>query len=200
MNLEKTIQNLNKNGIFTAVAETKEDVIKIFKSMAPKGSVVGNGGSVSVEQCGLIDFVKNGDYDFVGRNVDENTDYFLCSSNAVTENGEIYNVDGFCNRISNIAQGPKNVVMVVGTNKIVADLNQAIYRVKTVAAPKNCVRLNKDTPCAKAGRCISLLKENPFMTDGCDSSDRICCSYLTTSVQRVKDRIKVIFVKEELGF
>lgn len=200
MDFEKIIKNLNKNGIKAYVVDNKNDVATKFAELVQSGSTIGIGGSMSVEECGIIDFIKNGNYNFVGRDVNENTDYYLSSSNAITQNGELYNVDGRSNRISNIAYGPKNVIMIVGINKIVKDLDEAILRVKTIAAPKNCVRLDMKTPCFKNGKCISLLNEKSFMTDGCSSNDRICCNYLVSAKQRVDGRIKIIFVKEELGF
>ncbi len=199
--LQKVCEKLNKNFIATCIVDSKEDVVAKFGEIAPKGSIVGVAGSMSVAQCGLLDYVKSGEYNFVERNVDKDTDYLLCSCNAVTCDGVLYNVDGFANRISQIANGPKNVVMVVGINKIVQNLDEAILRVKTHCAPLNARRLGIETYCAVKGRCKSLdTCEQPQMTDGCTSDTRICCSYLVCGQQRVKDRIKIIFVLEELGF
>ena len=128
-------------------------------------------------------------------------DFFFCSANAVTENGELVNVDGLSNRVSAIAFGPRKVVMIVGKNKIVPDLNAAFLRVKTVAAPKNCVRLGIDNPCAKLGHCVSLVKNsNPEFTDGCRLPTRICRNYLVSGPQKEKGRITVILVDENLGY
>ena len=127
--------------------------------------------------------------------------FIFCSSNAVAQNGELVNVDGFSNRISAIAFGPKRVIMVVGKNKLVKDVNEAFIRIKKIAAPKNCVRLGIDSPCAKLGHCVSLLKtETPAMTDGCDNQRRICRNYLVSSKQNTKDRIIVLCVNENLGY
>ena len=128
-------------------------------------------------------------------------DFFFCSTNAITEKGELLNVDGFANRISAIAFGPKNVIMIVGKNKLVPDLESAFLRVKKIAAPKNCVRLGLDNPCAKLGHCVSLEKnDNPDFADGCKCDTRICCDYLISAQQRQKDRITVVFVNEDLGY
>ena len=124
-------------------------------------------------------------------------DVYLCSSNAITEDGVLYNVDGFSNRVAAIANGPKSVILVVGVNKIVPDLNAAIRRVKTIAAPLNTKRLNCDTYCQKTGVCMGV---EGGMTDGCHSPGRICCSYLISAQQRVENRIHVILVGESLGF
>ena len=90
--------------------------------------------------------------------------------------------------------------MIVGVNKIVKDINEAIYRVKTVAAPANTERLNIATPCNKTGRCMSLSKEDSMICDGCGGDNRICCNYVVSAKQRHKDRIKVIIVNENLGY
>ena len=127
-------------------------------------------------------------------------DAYFCSSNAVTENGELYNVDGNSNRIAAISYGPKSVIMIVGYNKIVKNIDEAIKRVKTICAPKNCERLDINSYCNSKGECKSYLIENPEICDGCSSDTRICCNYLISSRQRHKDRIKVILVPEILGY
>ena len=119
-------------------------------------------------------------------------------ANAVTEQGELYFVDGNANRIGAVCFGPRTVVLVVGKNKIVPDLEAAYRRVKTVAAPRNTARLGCKTPCAENGVCCAVDSKDP--TAGCDSAGRICCSYLTLGYQRVANRVKVILVDEPLGF
>lgn len=125
-------------------------------------------------------------------------DAYLCSSNAVTMNGELYNVDGNSNRVAAICYGPRSVIMVVGCNKIVRDIPAAVIRVKRRSAPANVARLRCDTPCAKTGACAGIQREG--MTDGCGVDGRICCNYLVSARQRVPGRIKVILVGEELGY
>ena len=204
---------LKGNNMDPYFCETKEEALELVKSLIPKGAVVTHGGSVTLKEIGATELIANGDYEYLDRSkckTPEETqklyresfcaDVFLTSSNAVTENGELYNVDGNANRIACIAFGPKSVIAVVGVNKIVKDLDEAAYRVKTIAAPKNTVRLGLNTYCAKAGKCVSLSQECPKMSDGCHSPERICCSYLVSGQQRVKDRIKVIIVNEDLGY
>ncbi len=211
--IEKTMKNLERNNIKPYFVETKAEVVPLIKSLINKGESISNGGSESLKECGVFDLVKNGDYDFIDRTGLEGEavrqayirafgcDTYLCSSNAVTENGELYNVDGNSNRVACIVYGPKQVIMVVGINKIVKDINEAIERVKCCAAPPNTVRLGLNTPCSKTGKCVSLMtKENPLMPEGCASEHRICCSYVVTAQQRHKDRIKVIIVNEKLGY
>ena len=207
--IRKTMDNLEKNGIKAFFVETKEEVVPLVKTLVPQGSSVSNGGSVSLAETGVL---ESGIYDFIDRRGLEGEelrnsyirafgcDAYFCSSNAVTENGELYNVDGNSNRVACIVFGPRQVIMVVGVNKIVPDLDAAIKRVKECAAPPNTVRLNLKTPCAATGECISLKDDSSLMCDGCKSPQRICCNYVVTAQQRHKGRIKVIIVNRELGY
>lgn len=214
-NIEKTIKNLERNNIKALYAENRRQAAIIVEQMLFENAVITLGGSVTVVESGIYDILARPCYRLLDRNkkgADEafrfNTfketvggDFYFCSSNAVTENGELVNVDGFSNRISAMVFGPKKVVMIVGKNKLVKDVNEAFLRIKRIAAPKNCVRLSKNTPCVKLGHCMSLLKsENPDMTDGCQSPDRICRNYSVIGPQGEKDRICVIIVDENLGY
>ena len=210
--IAKTMANLEKNGIKPYFVENKEEVVPLVKTLIEPGECVANGGSVSLAQSGVMALLDSGDYDFVDRRKYEGEavreaylkafgcDTYFCSSNAVTERGELYNVDGNSNRVACIVYGPKQVIMVVGKNKIVPDINAAITRVKQMAAPPNCRRLGLDSPCAKLGECVSLRLDDPFMCDGCALDTRICCNYVVSAKQRHKDRIKVIIVNEDLGY
>ena len=209
------IENLKKNNINAVFAETKADALKTVEAMLEKGATISTGGSVSLVDSGVFELINNGNYDFKNRMRPGITpeeqqqvfkdiigiDYYFCSANAITKNGEILNVDGFSNRISAIAFGPKKVIMVVGKNKIVDTLDDAFLRVKKVAAPKNCVRLGIDNPCAKLGHCISLENcDNPDFTDGCQNPRRICVNYLVNGFQRDNGRLNVILCGENLGY
>lgn len=212
MDINKVMENLEKNGIKPYFVQTREEVVPLVKTLIKKGESVSNGGSQSLKETGVMDLLNCGDYDFIDRTGLEGEelrkayirafgcDTFFCSSNAVTENGELYNVDGNSNRVACIVYGPKQVIMVVGVNKIVKDINEAIIRVKTVAAPANTVRLSCKTPCQTTGKCVSLNKESPLICDGCASEQRVCCNYVVSAKQRHKDRIKVILVNENLGY
>ncbi len=211
MNIEKTINNLEKNNIEVTFVQKKEQIIDILKKYIEDGVTVAVGGSVTLDEAGVLDYLKCGKYNFLDRyqsglSKDEINDIFiksfgadvyLCSSNAITEEGELYNVDGTGNRIAAIEFGPKSVIIIAGVNKIVKNLDEAIKRVKSVAAPKNCQRLFKNTYCAKNGVCVALDKG---IGQGCGSPDRICRQYLVTANQEIKGRIKVILVNENLGY
>lgn len=207
--LNNVAKRLKSNNIEAIVVEHKEDVIKEVKNLLKKGSTISNGGSESIKQCGIIDLINNGDYNFIDRTKMDpreayikafDADAYFCSCNAITENGELYNVDGNSNRIAAIAYGPKSVIMIVGINKIVKNLDEAIERVKKISAPKNTVRLEINTYCSKKGHCVAVDNNDTTMCSGCASDSRICCNYLVSARQRNKDRIKVILVSETLGY
>lgn len=204
--LERAAKNLEKNNMTAFICETKEDALKQVKKLLKDGETIGTGGSMSLKECGVTELLSSGKYNFLDRTKCEDiekcyremysADSYLCSSNAVTENGELYNVDGNSNRVSAICYGPKQVIMVVGYNKVVRDIDAAAKRVKSIAAPANTKRLNCDTYCRKTGVCMGI---DGDMTDGCDGA-RICCNYVISAKQRIKGRIKIILVAEQLGF
>lgn len=213
--LKKVSVALNNNNIDTVIAKTRRDATEIVRGMLFEGCSIRSGGSMSLIESGVWDLIQSEKYNFrdrsrVGISDSERQeifrsvigcDFYLCSANAVTENGELLNVDGLGNRVSAITFGPKKIIMVVGKNKIVPDLHSAFLRVKRIAAPKNCVRLNLDNPCAKLGHCVSLLQnDSPDFTDGCKNKTRICCDYLISGFQREKGRITVVLVNEDLGY
>ena len=212
--IAKTIENLKKNKMDAYYCETKEDACSLVKTLINKGDVISSGGSVTLKQTGVYEIITSSDYNYLDRSapgltradVEEvyrktfSADAFFTSTNAVTENGELYNVDGNSNRVAAILYGPKSVVVVCGFNKIVKDINEAVKRVKCIAAPKNTVRLNCDTYCAKEGKCVSLNNENAELCSGCHSDGRVCCNYVVCSQQRHPGRIKVIIIGEEYGY
>lgn len=223
MDIKIVMQNLIKNNIKPFYVETKEEVVAQISQLLNDGDTVTVGGSLSLFESGVIEYLRCGRYNFLDRYAAGLTDSaiksnlvsgeirdiylkamdadaYFCSCNAVTQAGELYNVDGNANRISAISYGPKSVIMVVGINKIVADLNEAVLRVKTVAAPQICKRRGNKTFCRETGHCVSIENGQADMASGCDSIERVCCSYLVTGKQRIKDRIKIILVGEALGY
>ena len=115
-------------------------------------------------------------------------DLFITGSNAVTEDGQLVNLDMFGNRVAALTFGPKHVVVVVGRNKIVPSLDDAMFRVKNIAAPANAMRLDKKTPCVKTSYC-----------EECKSPERICNSWTITEKSFPKGRVKVVLVNQDLG-
>ena len=209
--IEKTMKNLEKNNMNTYFVETKEEVIPLIEKLVAEGSAVAVGGSVTLNEVGVLEHLRSGRYEFFDRYAEGLTpaqikevfrksfgvDAYFCSCNAVTEDGELYNVDGNANRVAAISFGPEKVIMIVGVNKIVSNIDEAVKRVKTVAAPKNAVRLNCKTYCNVKGHCVDM---EGGIGKGCDSPQRLCRHYLVCAKQKDKGRINVIFVNEELGY
>ncbi len=210
--MEAAAAALRKNNMEAICVDTKEQVPAVVASLLSPGDTVAVGGSRSLEEAGVLELLRCGDYRFIDRYREGLTpeqirqvfldslsaDAYLCSSNAVTMQGELYNVDGNANRVAAMCYGPRSVILVVGCNKLVADLDEANRRVKTIAAPLNTKRLHCATYCQSAGVCMK--EEGDFCTDGCRSAARICCTYVTMGYQRNAGRIKVILVGEPLGF
>ncbi len=209
------IAALGKNNMQGIYVPCINSIPETVEKLLFEGALITAGGSVSVQESGVWELINRDCYNFLDRNRKGITpeeqqevfkscigaDFYFCSANAVTENGELINVDGLCNRIASIAFGPKRVIMIVGCNKIVKNVEEGFLRVKQIAAPKNAVRLGLDTPCARLGHCVSLVKsDSPAVTAGCSCERRICCDYLVSSHQRIKDRITVILCGEELGY
>ncbi len=208
---EKTIESLKANNMEVFYADKKEEIPEIVKGLLKKGDVISCGGSMTLAECGVTELMRSGEYVFLDRalsgltreDIDEiyrktfSADAFLTSANAVTMDGELINVDGYGNRVAAITFGPKSVICVVGANKIVSDVKEGFKRVKTVAAPKNAVRLNTETPCKTLGHCIY---PDGDIATGCKTADRLCAHYTIAGFQRIKNRIKVIICKEELGY
>lgn len=201
---QTTIKNLQHRGFDTFYADTADEACAIAKSFIRPGSKVSNGGSMTLEELGLMDYFKSEEKDFVYLDrhaavTEEEQDalwaqVFTCdtyfaSSNAVTIDGELVNIDGTCNRVAAMLFGPKEVILIVGMNKVCPDLDTAYKRVKNSAAPPNCNRLNRNTPCAVTGKC-----------GDCLSPDCICTATVVTRRPNKPHRVKIILVGEDLGY
>ena len=202
-NLANTIiKNMEKKNLEAYYCATSAEAVEKALSLMPEGASITWGGSESIKECGLMDAIKNANYELIDR-TDAKTpeedrimysrqvmaDFFLMSSNAITIDGELVNIDGRANRVSLLCWGPQNVIVIAGMNKIASDVESAIQRVRDAAAPPNTVRLNKNTPCAQTGRC-----------GNCYSPDCICSQIVITRRSSTPNRIKVILVGEELGY
>ncbi|MFA6844576.1 MAG: lactate utilization protein [Sphaerochaetaceae bacterium] len=216
MRLHRTIEALKANNMEASYLPTKDDVVPMLRTLMKKDSSCAVGGSVTLAQCKVLDLLNSGEYKFFNRYekglskeqlhqvfVDSfGADNLLCSANAVTEHGELYCVDGTSNRVAGMLFGPRQVIVIVGINKIVPNLACAISRVKEIAAPANIIRLDFDTYCAKNGKCLnpSCDSKNLMAIGAGSCPDTICCNSVIFSHQREKGRIKVLFVGEELGY
>jgi hypothetical protein len=181
----------------------EKQLLKKISEITKEGETVAVGGSMTLFETGVIDYLGNGKFNFLDRYKEGITgeelkevyrksffaDSYFVSSNAITENGELYNVDGAGNRVAAMIYGPDKVIVVASTDKIVKDLDAAIKRNQEYSAPANAKRLNRKTPCAKTGYCMD-----------CSSEERICNEYTLIKRQPIKGRIKVIFIDEKLGY
>ena len=196
---EKVIEGLKSRNMTGYYVADKEAAKALALSLIPAKSSVTMGGAMSAHEIGLVEALKQGDYDFIDRDQYEDkraamllaydADVFLSSANAITEDGILVNIDGNANRVSAIAQGPKKVVFIVGMNKVCDDVDGALKRARNVAAPMNAQRFEINTPCKKTGACMD-----------CKTPDTICCQFLITRYSKHKDRIHVILVNDNLGF
>ena len=200
--IERTIVNLEKNNIKAYYAKSDDEIFQTIKDIVKDGETVSVGGSMTLFETKIIDFLRSGRYNFLDRYKENLTqtdlkeiyrksfsaNTYFASANAITEEGEIFNVDGNGNRVAAILYGPDKVILIVGVNKIVKNIDEAIKRNKDISGPANAKRLNLQTPCAKVGYCMD-----------CESKDRICCEYTVIKRQRNENRIHVIFVNDNLG-
>lgn len=201
--IERTKLSLEKKNYQVYVVESSKEAVQKLQEIMEKGSTVSVGGSMTVIDSGILELLRNGDYNFLDRYKEGLTgdemgrlfrecffaDYYITSSNAITEGGELVNLDGNGNRVAAMIFGPKKVVVVAGVNKIVGNLDEAYERVRNMAAPTNNKRLNKKNPCTMTGRCMD-----------CESPDRICNHYVVTYRQNVPGRGIVILIKQDMGY
>ena len=198
----RVIKALEKNSMNGLYVQTKEEALKKVMSLIPEGSKVGFGGSLSLHQIGINHVLRTGNYNFIDRSLPGlseeeayqmrmdslHADVFLTSTNALTMDGKLVNIDGTGNRVAAISFGPPKVIIVVGINKIVTDLEAAIRRIKDYVTPIHARRRNRSVPCAQTGVCVD-----------CKTPARSCNIVTIIEHQRQKDRITIIIVGEELG-
>ena len=198
----RVVKNLESRNMEAYFVKTKEEALKKALELIPEGSSISWGGTASAKEIGLLDAVHEGNYEVYYREEAQtpelkneiahkalDCDFFIGSTNALAENGVMVNIDGNANRVAAFAFGPKNVLLIVGMNKVVKSEEDAMSRARNEAAPINAQRFGLDTPCSKNGMCYD-----------CKSPDCICCQILITRYSRAAKRIKVILVDENLGF
>ncbi len=196
------IRKFEKRGIDACYCPTKEEARDKILSMMEPGSSISWGGSESMEQAGVMDAIKKGDYELIDRKAGKTpeesreiygrsvcADYFLMSTNAFTRDGELVNIDGAGNRVACLAYGPKTVIILAGMQKLCENTEAAFQRIRTQACPPNARRVGIETPCVKNGLC-----------GDCLTSESICCQILVTRMSRVPGRIKVVLTGDPLGF
>lgn len=199
---ERCKEALISNGFHVDIVEDEKQACSLVNEKIHDGAYVCDGGSQTLLECGIITMLEQRNIKFHSHNRPFpsraesdaearrafSADVFLASANAITLQGEIINVDGHGNRVSAMIFGPKKVILVVGYQKITSDEATAFERIKQIAAPANCIRLRRETPCSKVGTCKD-----------CHSKERICSSYVKLAYDN-ENRIEVIIVKQHLGY
>ena len=199
---ETIIKKLSMRKMEGYYCETVEEAkTKLKELLGTEKKSVAYGGSMTIDENGFKDAVTAAGHELIIREnyktpqeqkeckaKQVNADYFLMSTNAITLDGELINIDGRGNRVSFLIYGPDNVIILAGMNKVVTNVEDGIRRVRNQATPPNCVRLDCKTPCAATGKCGECF------------TDSICCQFVITRMSRVPGRIKVILIGQELGY
>ena len=201
---EHVIKQMERRHFNAYYCSTKEEALSKALSIIEKESVIASGGSATIEEVGLLNYIKthSEEYTFIDRSIAKNeeekrqihakailSDYYLMSTNAFTMDGQLVNIDGNGNRVSALCYGPKHVVIITGMNKLTPSVEDAYNRIRQHACPPTSVLLGLPTPCSKTGVC-----------GDCMSASSICDLFVTTRMSRYPDRIHIIMVGEELGY
>ncbi len=195
----KALERGNMEGTYFS---TKEEAKAYALQLIPDGSVISWGGSMTVDTLGIKESLRNREVTCLDRekatSLEETkeiyrrafgADYFLMSSNAITMDGKLINIDATGNRVAALIFGPEHVLVFVGMNKVVTDEREGISRVHNIASPPNVNRIGLKTPCSTTGFCHD-----------CHSEGCICCNTVITRHSRQKGRIQVLLIGESLGF
>ena len=199
MDIERIKKNYLLRGYDFFFFQTVEDAVSFIQTLIPKNVSIGFGGSETVKEIKLLnnlpertllhrDLFSIEEKQTVLRKMHD-ADWYVSSANAMTESGDIVNIDGRGNRVGEIVNGPKNVLIVAGTNKLVKDVAEGIERTRNVASPKNCRRLNKDTPCAKLDKCCH-----------CNTKDTICNATVILHHPMSGTKVYVVMIDQDLGY
>ncbi|MCX4362112.1 MAG: lactate utilization protein [Clostridia bacterium] len=205
MKIQKLLDNLTKRGFKPFYFQSRKEALNFMLDLIPKDASVGIGGSMTVKQLDLDNMLyqrgnavyshsfapsetqemRNKIYQLAG-----SSDWYISSANALSEEGDFVNIDGTANRITALAFGVKNILYVLGVNKIAADLASAIDRARNIASPLNAKRFNKNTPCVTSGQCCM-----------CDSDDCICnATLISHHPTRYQENVYVVIIGENLGY
>lgn len=200
-NAQTLIENFKSRNIRAVYCENREEAVRFLLSEFEDGKSISWGGSMTIDRLGIKQIIKSGGMSVLDRDnaatpeekhrMQQETflcDYYLMSSNAFTRDGKLVNIDGIGNRVAALIYGPAKVFVVVGRNKLCDTEEQALDRVRNLAAPKNAARLNRNTPCAESGVCHNCLVD-----------DCICSHIVVTRRSWHKDRITVVLIDEEMG-
>lgn len=202
MSIKRTISNLKSRNIDAQYFISQDELSAKIKGYLKDDIVVSTSGSQTLFDLGIIKQLREGNHLFLDRHIDLtkeerrklylesfNADIYFSSSNAITESGIIFNMDGTGNRVASLIYGPLKVIIVIGTNKIVKTEEDALARHKYVSGPLNAKRLGVNTPCVETGYCME-----------CNSIEKICNVKVLINRQKEKDRISVFIVEGNYGF
>ena len=201
--MDKLKHNFEQHNMVVFQVSNSQELLALLNEFIKDGTTVGCGDSVTLEQTGVFDYLRERNIVFLDKyqpalsHEDKRAIYlrnftadtFITGTNAITMDGKIFNVDGNGSRVAPMIYGPEQVIIVAGTNKITENVEEAIKRVRQIAAPLDAKRLGKGTPCTKLNRCVD-----------CSHKERICNDFVLIANQFVKDRIKIIIVDQELGY
>ena len=203
MNFENVEKNLKKRSFSVKTFSTRDQATDYLNNTIDS-TTVSFGGSMTVKEMNLFDTLSQHNtawWHGKGKQLKEyggeeimknamNTEVYITSANAVSEQGQIINIDGRCNRIASTLFGHKKVFFVIGKNKLAPTFEKAMWRARNIAAPKNAQRLGKNTPCAvKGDKCYD-----------CNSADRICRGFLILEYPPSGTEVEIILIDEELGY
>jgi len=201
---DETVKNLGKNGFTAKYFDSRNEALAYIEEIIDKFSSIGFGGSMTVlEELKLQEIALKKNKEILNHNSPElslqekneirrkqqTCDLFITSTNALTRDGKLINIDGVGNRVSAMIFGPKKVLIVAGINKITKDIHDGIKRVREISAPMNAKRLNKKTPCVETGKCVD-----------CNSPERICRVLTILEKKPALTDIEIIIIGENLGF
>ena len=197
------IKNLARNHMKGYVLSDRSQLFPLIESLLFENAVIGCGDSLTLEELGVFDFLRNGPYNFLDKfdpslnklgrkelyHKNFMADIFFTGVNALTLDGKLFNIDGNGSRVAPMLYGPDKVIVVAGRNKMTENLSEAIVRTRNIAAPLDAKRLGKDTPCTKLGHCVD-----------CHHPERICNDFVCIEGQFDENRIHVILLDEDLGY
>ncbi|MDD6202875.1 MAG: lactate utilization protein [Lachnospiraceae bacterium] len=199
---QELIKNLKKRNIDGYYFADSKSCVDAVLDMMPEKSSIAWGGSMTLKESGLMDALQSKDYTLIDRSAAKTpqesreiyaktvlADYYLMSTNAMTIDGELINIDGNGNRVACLIQGPAHVFLIVGRNKVVSSVEGGIERVRNFASPPNAIRLNRNIPCGLTGFCHDCL-----------SAECFCNQIVVTRRSGHTGRIKVFLINEDLGY
>lgn len=203
LKIKRLLRNLKNRGMEGHFCRSTDELVELCMKLVNGCKLVASGGSMTLKETGIYDMLKAmPEIEFLDRDAEPDpikkkeiarrgfmADAFFMSTNAITEDGILFNIDGSGNRVAALSYGPDKVIIIAGVNKIVSTLDEAILRARTVAAPMNNMRLDRNTPCKETGVCVN-----------CQSPESICAHMLTTRRSMIPNRIHVILVEANYGF